>query len=811
MNSDLGHALRLLRRSPGFTVAAILLLTLGIGANTAVFSVVHAVLLRPLPYHDPERLVLLWGGLDTRAGNRHRVMTGEDVAAIARFNTTLESYVAFKTWEGNLDAQVDLIRADGSDRLRGALVTPNFFELLGLSAHQGRLFSSKDTEAAPLAILSYDVWRTRFAGDPAVIGRDVLLAGGARVRSPQTFMVIGVLPPDVRFTYPRDTQIYLLKPWTTIRSNRSLEYGMLARLRPGATAAQAQAELTTVAKNVTRGYGIEPQYLQQMLDRTATMAEPVMAHVQSEVRPGLLLLAGVAGLVLLIGCVNLGLLTLARTIDRTGELAVRSALGAGPRRIVRLLIVEGTVVAGLGGVAGVALAAALMPIIRRLLPPVVPRIEEISVDALVLLFALGATAATALVCGVVPALVAMRGDLLAAVRRAGNTSTADRGLSLTRRAVVGLQVAVVLLLLVGAGLLLHSFWRLQNVPLGFDADDVLTVEMRLLNTKYRQPGRTTAFQDDLLARVRALPGVQSAGLTTAVPMRGVDFTYVIGPRNGKPKPGNLRSIDPSYFDILRIPVKAGRVFTAADNASAPPVIVVSESYGRQHFGDENPVGKTLEVDGKDVEIVGVVGDARYQEVAKNASPALYMPRSQNPFELICLIVRPQPGMREAVAGSLRATVRLVDPEQPIEGLTTIGEIVAQSTSDRRFYAVATGSFAVVALVLAVAGLFGVVSRSVTERRRELAIRAALGAGPSQIVRLIMRYGLAPVLAGAVVGLGGALAGSRLLTKFLFEVPSTDVLTYSAAAVVVLLVASAACVLPARRALRIPPMLVLKGE
>ena len=809
---DFRQAFRVLRRSPGFAATAIVLLALGIGANTAVFSVVRAVLLRPLPYQNPERLVFIWNGVDTRAGNRHGILTGQHLAAIAQSNTTLESYAPFESWEIGLSAQIDLMRPDTSDRLRGAIVSPNFFELLGVGAAAGRVFASSDSEAAPLVILSHDLWRTRFGSDPAIIGGRVMLAGGSRTRSPRSFVVIGVLPPEFHFTYPRETQVYLLKPWTAIRTTRSLEYGMIARLKPGATAAQAQQELTAVAKNLVASYGIDPKFLPRLLEQTAMMAEPMTAHLQSEVRPGLLLLSGVAGLLLLIGCVNLGLLTLARTVDRSGELAVRAALGAGPRRIIRLLLVEGVVIAGLGGVAGVLLAQSLMPAIRALMPPVVPRTEQITIDGLVLLFAFCATAATAIVCGVVPAVVAMRGDLLAAVRRAGATATADRGVVLWRRAVISLQVAVVLLLLVGAGLLLNSFWRLQNVPLGFDADDVLTLEMRLLHAKYRQKGRAEAFQDDLLARVRALPGVQSAGITTAVPMRGVDFMYVIGPRGGKRKPGNLRAIDPSYFEIMQIPLRAGRIFTAADTATAPPVIVVSESYGRLHFGDQSPVGQRLEIDdGKEAEIVGVAGDVRYFEVARNPAPAFYRPRAQNPIELVCLIVRPQPSMRTEVAAALRDAVRAVDPEQPVEGLTTIGDIVSESTADRRFYAIATAAFASVALLLAVAGLFGVVSRSVTERRREFAIRSALGADSMRIMRLIVVHGLVPVAAGAIAGLAGAYLGSRLLTKFLFEVTPTDALTYSVAGGLVVVVALAACLVPARRALRVPPMVVLKGE
>jgi putative ABC transport system permease protein len=808
---DLQHALRTLGRNPGFAVGAILLLALGIGANTAVFSVVRAVLLQPLPYQEPERLVLLWDGLQTRLGNRHGVMTGRHVIEIGRQNTTLQTFGAFKFWDGGLDGRIDLITPDRAERLRGAIVTPNFFELLGARATAGRVFASSDTDATPLAVISHGVWMTMFGSDPAVVGRQVLLTTGGGARTARPHLVIGVLPGEFRFTYPLETQIFVLMSWDLVIPGRGVEYGMIARLKPNVTAAQAQAELTGIAQGITRGYGLPPDRLEQVLKRTAIMAEPVQDHLTSEVRSGLVLLSSVAGLVLLIACVNLGLLLAARTTDRTGELAVRSALGAGPRRILRLIVIEGLTLAAIGGAAAVALAEAVQPVVRSLLPAIVPRADQIGIDALVLAFAGAATLVTGLVCGLAPGAIILRRDLFAEVRRSGGASTVDRRLTSWRRVMIAGQVAIVLFLLVGAGLLLHSFWRIQNVPLGFEADDVVTMELRLLNARYRQPGRTAAFQDQLLSRVRDLPGVESAGLTTAVPMRGVDFLMRLGPRGGVEKNGNMRSVDPTYFRIMRIPLIAGRTFSETDTAVSEPVMVVSESFARQFFGAESPIGRTIAMDERsDTTIVGMVGDVRYSEVVSSPAPAFYLPRAQRPSELICLIVRTQPGMREVVASSLRDAVRATDPEQPVEGLTTVGEIVSRSTADRRFYAVATGSFAAIALLLAMSGLFGVVSRSVTERRREFAIRVALGADSNRVIRLILAGGLLPVVLGCAVGLAGAWMGARLLRTFLFEIAPTDPVAFVAAAVLVILVAAAACLLPARRAVRVAPMAALKA-
>lgn len=809
---DVRHALRTVRRNPTFAAAAIVLLALGIGANTVVFSVVHGVVLRPLPYEDPERLVYLWGATETRSENRHKILTGSHVHEIARHATFLESYAVTKSWDTTVQALVDFVGDDQSDRLRGAFVTPNFFELLGVRALLGRTFASNDDEAMPVAVISAGLWKRRFGLAPGVIGSQIRLAPGSTSREQPPFTIVGVLPEEVRFTYPRDTEVYLLLPWSQIRPSRALEYTMIGRLGPGVEPRQAEAELTTFLRNVTRGYdNISADHMPAVLEGTRGMVEPVQQHVAAEVRPGLMLLAAVAGLVLLIACVNLGLLTLARTTDRASELAVRAALGAGPNRILRLLATEGLVLACIGGTLGLALASGGLPVVTSLLPAIVPRTEGIRLDVTVLAFAMGVTAVTAVVCGVVPGVMASRRNLLDVIRRSGSTATGARTAGALRSCVVALQVAVVLVLLVGAGLLLHSFWRLQTVDLGFEADDLLTLETRLQNPKYRSLQQVADFERALLEHVKGLAGVERATLTTAVPMRGVDFTYVIGPVGGRVNPGHMRSVGVEYFDLMRIPLMGGRTFTEQDTSGSTPVMVVSESYGRMQFGDENPIGRVMAMGDKQVEIVGVVGDVRYAEVARDSAPAFYLPRAQSPIRLVCLLVKPQPGMQAIVADGLRRAVRAVDPEQPAEGLTTVAEIVSQSTADRRFYALATGAFAAVALLLAVAGLFGVVSRSVTERRREIAIRAALGADAARQLRLVLAYGLIPVAVGMLLGLITAGAGSRLLQAFLFEISPTDPVSYVAAAGLVLVVAVTACLRPALRATRLQPMAVLKNE
>ena len=600
-------------------------------------------------------------------------------------------------------------------------------------------------------------------------------------------------------------------PWTTIRAGKALDYQVVARLEPGVEAAQAQAELSAVAKARARAADYPPQYRDEMIRRAAVLVEPLPEHLKSEIRPGVLLLAGVAGLVLLIACVNLGLLVLARAVDRSREFALRGALGAGPWRLVRQLAAEGAALAVAGGAAGTAAAAAAMPVLRWLVPPVVPRGDEIALDFQVLAFSFAATCVTAVVCGLTPAWLALGRRVQPALRLSGGGATASRSLSLVRRTVVSIQVAVVLLLLVGAGLLLHSFWRMQNVDLGFMANDVVTMELRLLNPKYRLPGSIPAFERDLLDRVRAVPGVERASVTTSVPLRGVDFLMVVGPRDRRSRPGHMRSVDPDYFSLMRIPILAGRGFHAGDTDGAARVMIVSQSYGRLHFGDLNPVGRTILFSEAEVEIVGVAGDVRAADVVREPAPAFYVPRAQSPSELICLVARPAPGARPAVISGIRRTIQALDPEQPVQDITTIAAIIARTTSEERFYALLTGTFAAIALLLAVAGLFGVVSRSVTERRREIAIRVALGADTPSLLRLVFAYGLTPVIFGMLAGLWISIAASKLLQRFLFEVQPTDPPTLAAVSLVLIAVACAACYLPARRAIRVEPMAALKSE
>jgi len=798
---DARFAVRVLRRSPGFAITAIVTLALGIGANTAVFSLVRAVLLRPLPYHEPDRLVSVASG-STRAGARSPVrglLTGNDVLDFRAKATTIQGLAAAYIWSGELSSPVDLLLPDGAERLRGGLVTPNFFETLGVAASRGRTFNSRDQEGEPLVVISDGYWRRKFSSDPHIVGRTVdLFLIGRREQTPRRFTIVGVLPPRFRFSYPRETEVWTMLPWSGVVARGAIEYDAIARLRPGATPGQAAAELTEFRRQLWKGRG------------NAALVATLPELASADARPGVLLLSAVAAVVLLIAGVNVVLLLLARVTERGPEVAVRTALGAGWFRVSRQLVVETGVLVGLGGTAGVALAFGLQPVLRALVPAAVTRGDELSVDVEVLVFAAALCVLLTLVCGIAPLWHLSSRSIHERLKQAGRQASASRGVALWRRGVVTLQVAVVLLLLVGASLLLHSFWRLRHVELGYEGRDLLTMEINSYGPAGRDRGRVAAFERDLIERVRALPGVTDASTTTSVPFRGVDYLRVVAPVGGKESAANERSVEARYFEVMRIPVVAGRAFNQSDTASSQPVAIVSQSYGRLAFEGRNPLGERLDLDETKPVIVGVVGDVRHKSAKEPPAPAYYLPRTQDLNVVICLVVRTRTDPT-ATAAAIRAVVHALAPAQPVERITTLGGIVDETTAGDRFYAVTTGAFGGIALLLAVAGLVGVVRRGVTERTRELAIRTAIGADGRMLVRRTIAQELKPVLAGTVLGLIGAFWLSRLLQRFLFEVSPLDPWAYAVAALLLVTAAFVGCYIPARRITRIDPATALRAE
>jgi putative ABC transport system permease protein len=539
--------------------------------------------------------------------------------------------------------------------------------------------------------------------------------------------------------------------------------------------------------------------------------EPVEAWVVGETRPSLLLLAAVAGLLLVITCATVASLLFVRVTERQRELAVRTALGADRSQIARLLLAEGAWLCFAGTASGVLLAVLIQPLLRAFVPPVVPRADQIGANVWTVVFAMGVALMTVLLVAVLPAWRSGRCDVVSALKRASNTVSADASTTVWRRTLLAMQAAVATALLVAAVLLLVSFWRLNRTPLGFDGDRVLTVEMRLQDRRFFKPEAIAAFQEALTARVSAVPGILEVGLTSAVPFRGVDFTMAFD-RPGVPNSrynGNGRFVDATFFSVMRIPLLAGRLFNRTDTATSPKVMIASEAFARSAFGAENPIGR--EIDASDpTTIVGVVGDLRYVSRDQAATPAVYYPRIQRPSELICLVARTGPGAVD-VGASIRRVIHEIDPGVPVMNLTTIDRIVSESVANPRFLTVTTVAFSALALVLTLIGLAVLVVRAVAERRREMAIRAALGAPAHTLVRLLLLQGLVPVTVGTVVGLVAAFLGASLLGQFLFDVAPHQPVIYAGVAVFVAAVAVPTCLVPARRVAAAAPAAVLRAE
>jgi putative ABC transport system permease protein len=821
---DLAGAVRLFRRAPFFFWGTVLTLALGVGVNGAVFSIFQAVLLRPLPYAHPDRLVMVWRAEAHPKVEPNRpgpgsllrgALTGE-MAFGWRDETreVLDNFAAVKTWEGNLDAQFDLVLGDRAERLRAAFVTPNFFDVLGVSAALGRLFAADAPADEPAIVLSHGLWERDFGGDVSVIGRALPLVVGREPRQARTFTIVGVLPASFRFTYPDETKAWAIETWAQVQDEgRAIGEQVVARLRPGVTLAEANARVAAIRTGLDFP-GQRPE------DRQVVRLEPITEWVVGQTRPSLWLLQGVAALLLLIACATVANALLSRVTQRQRELAVRAALGADSWRLIRQLLTEGAVIALVGAALGTLLTAAIGPVVRSLLPSVVPRADEVGLSLWTLAFGAGAACCTTVLAALVPAWRAAGVDVVTSLKRTAGAVSPDRRTARWRQGLVAAQCALATVLLVSTVLLLISYWRLGHVPLGFDGSQVVTVEMRLLDQKYGPPPAApgqrgsefspalAAFQDNLVSRLRALPGVTDVGLTSAVPFRGVDFMYVLNRVGGlKRYLANARFVDAGYFSVMRIGPAAGRLLTDHDSATSHKVVVISESFARRMFGTEIPMGQFIDF-GEPVAVVGLVRDVRYVGFDQEPVAAVYLPDAQWPNELICALLRAAPNAGD-LGPAIRGAVRDIDPAVPVMHLTTIDAILDQSVADRRFYTVSTTAFASLALLLTMTGLVVIVARSIVERRRELAIRAAIGASASLLVRLVATDALGPVVVGSAFGAFGAFAAATVLGRFLFHVAPHNPLIYGAVVLLVIGVAGAASVVPGRRIAATPVATVLR--
>ncbi|HSD29527.1 MAG TPA: ABC transporter permease [Vicinamibacteria bacterium] len=801
LRQDASHALRRLRQAPGFTLVAVATLALGIGATSAIFSVVNAVLLRPLPVPEPDRLVRVaqtWKG-------RPAVYSPQNFLDVEAQATSFSGMAAIDTNGVTLTGQ------GTATRLEGASVSASFFDVLRVRPLRGRGFLAGENEPGRtrVAVLGYPLWRDRFGADPGVVGRTVSL-------NRQAYVLVGVAPPG--FRYPEETEIWTPMEYDQrFRSNsRGAWYlSLVGRLREGATVEGARQEVSTIADRLARAYPADNEGV-------GGTVIPLLDATVGESRRALLVLLGAVGLVLLVACVNVANLLLARIATRETELALRSALGAGRGRLVRQLLTESLVLAVLGGGAGLLLSVAIVDGLLALQPQGVPRLDEVSVNRAVVGFAAALSLLTTVLFGAFPALQTSRRSSAQALRQGSRGILTGRRGGLRGGLVVG-QIALALVLVTGSALLLRSFARLRSVDPGFRTENALAFRVSLPDSAYSDDARLLSFHDELQRRLGALPGVSSVGAVVGLPLTGRQFTISFTV-DGRPEvpPAQQPSLEvriatPAYFRTIGIPVKRGRGFTADDGPEAPQVVLLSESAVRRFFADEEPIGKTIRLGlargrGRKAggTVVGIVGDVKELGLGAESPPEIYVPYAQFPIQSMEVVLRTDAAARSLAAVAERV-VHGLDPELPVARVATLDEVLARSVSEPRFYAVLLGSFAGTALFLAALGLFGVTSYSVTQRTRELAVRIALGARREELLRMVLREALLLAGAGVAAGLAGALLLSRVLSTMLYSLSPRDPLTLGGVALLLLATTLLAGYLPARRATRVDPAIALRAE
>jgi putative ABC transport system permease protein len=804
---DARYGLRTMLRQPAFAAVAVAALALGVGANTAIFSVVNALLLRPLPFREQERLVGVW---ETNGANDRNEVAPANFADWRRHAAdTFEGLAAVNFWNANL-------AGDGQpERLQGFQVSPSLFPVLGAEPLLGRTFTNEEEQPGrdAVVLLSHGFWQRRFASDPSVVNRTINLNGRA-------YTVVGVMPPE--FQIHRRADVWSpFAPEERTLANRTAHYLIVfGRLRAGVTPEGARAAMGARAANIAAQH---PDTNAGWGANVVPLREQVVGHVETP----LLLLLGAVGFVLLIACANVANLLLARATARRKEIAIRTALGAGRLRIIRQLLTESVLLAAAGGLLGLLLAWWGVELLASNLPQdalfALPTAREIGIDARVLAFALLVSLATGLVFGLAPALQATKSDLGEGLKEGGRTSGAGVPGRRLRSALVVSEVALSVVLLVGAGLLVRSVVGLLSVDPGFEGDNVTTMRVTLPRAKYNEPAKVTAFYDQLLERLKGLPGVEAAGATSDLPLGGSTSTTSFEIEGRPPlapsqQPEALQIIvSPDYFRALRIPVVEGRGFTERDDPTQPRAVVISRQLADKFFPGESPLGRRIRDGGGEGQwntVVGVAGDVKHRGLGRDPQPTLYFAHKTDPARSMVLSVRAAGGA-EQIAASMRREVLAADPDQPVFDVRTAREAVEQSVSLERAVAFLLAVFAAAAMLLAAVGIFGVMSYTVTQRTQEIGVRMALGARPADILRLFLRHGLALSLIGAGLGLAASFALMRLMSSLiaglLYGVSATDPLTYAGVAVVLVAVALAACYVPARHATKVDPMEALRYE
>jgi predicted permease len=803
---DVRFGARMLWKRPGFTAVAVLTLALGIGANTAIFSLVNAVLLKPLPFPEPGRLVMLWE-------DASRIGFPQNTPAPANYVDWKAQTNSFEGMAATMWASFNLAGYGEPQKLNGTAVTADLFEVLGVRPALGRGFTPEEERPGSnnVVILSHGLWRETFGGEPAIVGRDIVLSG-------EKYTVVGVMPRGFQFL---DPYARLWVPLAQARedwANRGGHYlTVVGRLKRGVTVPQADADLKAVMARISRDHPDEAAEL-------GAYVMPLREQVSGQVRRPLLILVVAVAFVLLIACANVAGLLLARSAARRKEMAVRVALGASRWRVVRQLLTEGALLSAAGGAAGLLLALWSFAFLRQLVPPSLAASAPLTVDARALLFTLGVSLLTATLFGLAPALQASKSGPSDALKQGGGRGAVGGGGGGLRGAFVVAEVALALVLLVGAALLIQSLQKLRGEYTMAAPEQVLIMRTVLPPNRYREHAQREAFYEGVLERVRALPGVVSAGYTTSVPLGwkgGTSGLTVEGrpPRQGLQDDALHRQVTAGYLETLGIPLKAGRLFTESDGPQAQTVAVVNEAMARTYFPGGDALGRRFKVGDPDSElpwltVVGVVGDIRQMGIEAPAKPEFYLPYKQVNYHAwfapAHLAVRTSVEPTSLVA-AVRRGVYAVDPEQPVANVQTMEEILGEESAQRRVGMVLLATFAGLALLLSSLGIYGVLSFFVAQHTQEIGVRLALGARPRSILALVLGKGMRLALAGLGLGLVGALALTRLIESQLFGVSASDPLTYAALALLLAAVALLACYLPARKATKVDPMVALRYE
>ena len=802
IRNDLRYTVRTLLKQRGFTAVAVLTLAVALAANTAIFSVVNAILLRPLPFANPERLVNLTG-VNRLDGDTYPVYSYPNYIDLRAQTKTMETVTAFSR------GRAFLMEGDEPELLDGIDVSANFPQLTGVKPRLGRFFTpAEDREGEPhVLVISHELWQRKFNGDPAIIGRSIRFGTAGKLRT-----VIGVMPPDFRFPADEGRRDYYAPFEEDIGEARtqrdSIWISVVGRAKSGVTVAQVNAELDAISKRLEKQYPTENAGLRMV---AASMHEDVV----KDVRPALLLLFGAVAVVLLIGCANVANLLLARATARHKEISVRAALGATPRRIITQLLVESVALSLLAGAVGLLLASWGIDALLAFAPSDIPRLDTVSMDGRVLLFTTLLSILTGVAFGVAPALSASRPNLTEALKEGTRGSTEGKRNRL-RSVLVVSAVALSLMLLAGAGLLLRSFIHVTGVDAGYDYRNAISLAISPRALAYPDEPKYMAFHERLTQELRAMPGVEKVGAVDSPPLGPNESVYsfsVVG-RPPLPPGRGLSSktviATPGLFESMRIPLIRGRDFLPADRQKTPPVVIVNEAFVRQVFPNENPIGKKLEYSPENVrEIVGVVADVRWRSLTEDAPPIMFLPHAQNPRRYMTYVVRAPHA--ESMAPALRALVRRLDRQQPIVGIELLSGTRQESLATRRFNLMLLSVLAVIALILAAVGIFSVMSYAVTQRTAEIGIRMALGAGTQDVFRLIVGQAVKLVGIGAAVGVAGALLSSPAMESLLYGVKPADPWTFAAIVTMIAGTALLASYLPARRAAKVDPLVAIRYD